>query len=203
MEAGCRLYDMGLWLPDMDGAARAHARRRSFQCTVLRRGVPNSVPPPSSPSRWTSWLRSTASSTSDSRGVQTERPLVLSRTLFRGGVLSAECESLGLLWVAAWASGVTRTTFGPARGFGLVAAAGMASGQVVARGILERDFEEPSYAVTGGGTMYGPAAYTNAAPSRAAANAVFRVEADGSWAVVSRRAISAGEEVLVYYRYTS
>ena len=73
MEAGCRLYDMGLWLPDMHGAARAHARRRSFQCTVLRRGVPNSVPPPSSPSRWTSWLRSTASSTSDSRGVQTER----------------------------------------------------------------------------------------------------------------------------------
>ena len=66
------------------------------------------------------------------------RPLVLSRTLFHDGRLSSECEQLGRLWVAFWAVRRVRTTYSPARGFGLVATVQVGSGRVVARGVIEK-----------------------------------------------------------------
>ena len=74
-----------------------------------------------------------------------------------------------------WAAGQLRTTFSADRGFGVVAAKPLQAGQFVAQGALEKDFEEPCYAVLGGGTMYGPAALVNAACTERCANAIFCV----------------------------
>ena len=57
-------------------------------------------------------------------------------------------------------------------------------------------YDEPGYAVAGGGTMYGPAAHVNAACSKACAIAEFCVEAD-EWRVVTKRAIAVGAEVII------
>ena len=144
------------------------------------------------------WLRSAVSSTKDSKNVKAARPLVMSHTILKERQLSAVCEALAKLWVAHWASGKVQTTFCSARGFGLQAAKPLAAGQVVARGLFEKDFDEPCYTVLGGGTMYGPAAMVNAACSEACANAVFRAEAR-QWRVEVKNVIRAGEEVLVHY----
>ena len=91
-----------------------------------------------------------------------------------------------------------RTTYSPARGFGLVAAVQVGSGRVVARGVIEKDHDEPNYMVEGGGTMYGPAALVNAACREQCANAIFRAE-KGVWCVETKRGFRLGEEVLVHY----
>lgn len=194
------MYDMGLQLPSTQHeAARLHACKRAHQFQALQRSVPAAVQCPSKHhSKWAKWLRDSVCSTQDGAGVKAAQPLVLSRTLFHEGRISTECEELGRLWVAFWALGRVRTTFCAARGFGLVAAVKVAAGQVVARGLLEKDYDEPCYTVLGGGTMYGPAAFVNAACSEACANAIFRAE-KGVWCVEAKRAIHVGEEVLVHY----
>ena len=200
MDAACRLYNIGLQLlGTQHEAARRHACKRMQQYKALRRGVPKRVQrPPKHHSKWTMWLRDSVSSTADSKGVKTARPFVLSRTLFHEGSISTECEELARLWVAFWAVGRVRTTFSVAGGFGLEAAVKVAAGQAVASGLLEKDYDEPCYTVLGGGTMYGPAALTNAACSESCANAIFRAE-KGVWRVEAKRALRVGEEVLVHY----
>lgn len=199
-DAGCRLFDIGLQLlSSQHEAARQHACKRAHMRASLQRSVvPQQYRPPTHHSRWRTWLRSAVSSTEDSDGVKAARPLVMARTLLYGCQLSPECEALAKLWVAHWASEKVQTTFCCARGFGLQATKQLATGQVVARGLLEKDFDEPCYTVLGGGTMYGPAAMVNAACSEACANAVFRAEA-GQWRVEVKSVIRAGEEVLVHY----
>ena len=78
------------------------------------------------------------------------------------------------------------------------AAVKVRAGHILAHGLLEKDYDEPCYAVLGGGTMYGPAALVNAACSGACANAIFRAKADAWW-VEAKRVIPVGEEVLVHY----
>ena len=74
----------------------------------------------------------------------------------------------------------------------------MAKERVVARGLVEKDYDEPGYQVSGGGTMHGPAALANAACREDCANAIFRVR-KGEWQLVAKRALRVGEEVLVHY----
>ena len=201
VDAGCRLYDMGLQLPrGLHTAARLHARKRAHMHQALRRKVVKAVQRPAAQHHMQqmSWLRSHVSSTEASKNVKAKRPLVLSRTLFHEGRLSKESESLVRLWVSFWALAHVRTTFSTARGFGLEAAVKRPAGVVVAYGLLEKDYDEPCYTVLGGGTMYGPAAFVNAACSNACANAVFRVQ-KGVWRVETKRVIQPGEEVLVHY----
>jgi hypothetical protein len=102
------------------------------------------------------------------------------------------------VWVAFWAVQRVRTTYSPARGFGLVAAVQVGSGRVVARGVIEKGHDEPHYTVAGGGTMYGPAALVNAACREECANAIFRAE-KRVWCVETKRGLRVGEEVLVHY----
>ena len=200
MDAGCRLYNMGLQLQRAQHeAAREHARERAHQYKVLVRSVPtHTVQPPRHNWEWDNWLRESASYPNDSEAVRASRPLVLSRTLFHDGRLSSECEQLGRLWVAFWAVQRVRTTYSPARGFGLVAAVQVGSGRVVARGVIEKGHDEPHYMVEGGGTMYGPAALVNAACREECANAIFRAE-KRVWCVETKRGLRVGEEVLVHY----
>ena len=194
------MFDIGLQLPSAQHEeARKHACKRYHMRASLQRGVvPQQRRPPTHHSRWKAWLTSAVSSTKDSAGVKVARPLLMSHTIVHEGQLSAECEDLAKLWVAHWASGKVQTTFCSARGFGLQAAKQLAAGQVAARGLLEKDVDEPCYTVFGGGTMYGPAALVNAACSESCANAVFRADA-GQWRVEVKRVIRAGEEVLVHY----
>ena len=154
--------------------------------------------PPKQSFQWKRWLQDTTSSSESSAHVKIARPLVLARSLFHFGKLSTECHELGYLWVAFWAVGRVHTTFCEARGFGLVASNTIQAGQIVARGVVERDYDEPCYTVQNGGTMYGPAALANAACSEACANAIFRKEKD-EWRVVTKHIVRDGEEVLVYY----
>ena len=200
MDASCRLYNIGLQLErTQHEAAREHARKRAHQYKVLQRSVPTqTVQPPKHHSNWDKWLRESVSSITSSKAVKAVRPLVLSHTLFHEGRLSSECEQLGRLWVAYWAVGRVRTTYTAERGFGVVAAVQVGSGQVVARGVIEKDYDEPHYKVKGGGTMYGPAALVNAACREECANAIFRVE-KGVWCVQTKRGLRVGEEVLVHY----
>ena len=193
MDAGCRLYNMGLQLQRAQHeAAREHARERAHQYKVLVRSVPtHTVQPPRHNWEWDNWLRESASCPNDSKAVRASRPLVLSRTLFNDGRLSSECEQLGRLWVAFWAVQRVRTTYSPARGFGLVAAVQVGSGRVVARGIIEKGHDEPHYTVAGGGTMYGPAALVNAACREECANAIFRAE-KRVWCVETKRGLRVG-----------
>lgn len=201
MDAGCRLYDMGLQLPSSQHEeAKRHACKRVHQFHLWwQRSVPTAIQPPKHHSKWAKWLRESVSSTEASANVKAARPFVLSRTLFHEGSISTECERLGRLWVAFWAVGRVRSTFCAARGFGLVVAIKVAAGQVMARGLLEADFDEPCYTVLGGGTMYGPAALTNASCSERCANAIFSLSDHGVWEVVAKRTIDVGEEVIVHY----
>ena len=200
MDASCRLYNMGLHLPrTQHEEATEHARKRVHQYKVLQRSVPTqTIQPPKHHSKWGKWLRESVSSTTNSKAVKAVRPLVLSHTLFHEGNLSSECEQLGRLWVGFWAVGRVRTTYTAERGFGMVAAVQVGSGQVVARGVIEKDYNEPHYMVKGDGTMYGPAALVNAACREVCANAIFRVE-KGVWCVQTKRVLRVGEEVLVHY----
>ena len=200
MDAGCRLYDMALQLPcTQHEEARRHACKRAHQCKPLRRSVQtHAIRPPQHNSRWAQWLGDSVSSTADSTAVRAARPLVLSRTLFHGSKLSSECDALARLWVAYWALQSARTSFSADRGFGLVTAVKVKAGRVVARGLLEKDYDEPHFRVLGGGTMYGPAAFVNAACKETCANAIFRVER-GVWCVEAKRGLRVGEEVLVHY----
>lgn len=88
--------------------------------------------------------------------------------------------------------------FSSARGFGLVATKRVPPNRCLVSGLVEPDYDEPKYTVTGGGTMYGPAAMTNAACSVQCANAIFRQEGD-VWRVMTTRGLLSGEEVLVHY----
>ena len=93
------------------------------------------------------------------------------------------------------------TSFFKDRGFGLVAVEELAAGTDLARGLIEVDYCEESYAISEGGTMYGPAARVNAACSEQCANARF-TKCNGTWTVWAKRTIAAGKEVVVFYRAT-
>lgn len=199
MDAGCRMYNIGLQIASSQHeAARRHACKRQHQYKTLQRSVTTAIQPPKHHSKWIKWLRDSVSSTEDSKTIKIARPIILSRTLFHEGSISTECEELGRLWVAFWAVGRVHTKFGEARGFSLVASNNIQAGQVVARGLVEEDYHEACYAVQNGGTMYGPAALVNAACSEVCANSIFQKE-KGEWRVVTKRSVRAGEEVLVYY----
>ena len=201
MNAGCVLYNTALHLPkEQHEAAKQHASRRMHTPhAAMRRAVPSgAIRPPKNSWKWPKWLSSSVSSTEEGAGVRAAKPLVLARTLFNAGHLSSECERLGLTWAAFWASAHLRTTFSAARGFGLEVVGTVAKERVVARGLVEKDYDEPGYQVSGGGTMHGPAALANAACREDCANAIFRVR-KGEWQLVAKRALRVGEEVLVHY----
>jgi len=158
MNAGCVLYNTALHLPkEQHEAAKQHASRRMHTPhAAMRRAVPSgAIRPPKNSWKWSKWLSSSVSSTEEGAGVRAAKPLVLARTLFNAGHLSIECERLGLTWAAFWASAHLRTTFSAARGFGLEVVGTVAKERVVARGLVEKDYDEPGYQVSGGGTMYG------------------------------------------------
>ena len=200
--AGCLLYTLGLQLPRRQyAAALAHARRRDHVHTALRRRIVHVEARPASFLGARAWLHANVSSTGDAPRVQAERPLVLARTLFSDRQLAAECVQVALTWARFWALGALQTRFSAARGFGLHAAVPLRAGQVVARGIAEREYAESHYFVDGGGSMLGPAALANSACSSLCANALFR-RRGVVWAVEMKRAVARGGEVLVHYPAT-
>ena len=98
MDAGCRMYNIGLQIASSQHeAARRHACKRQHQYKTLQRSVTTAIQPPKHHSKWIKWLRDSVSSTEDSKTIKIARPIILSRTLFHEGSISTEGEELGRL----------------------------------------------------------------------------------------------------------
>ena len=203
VDAGCLLYDMHLNIPpEQHAAAKQHAKKRWLMAKALVRrpavGRCTVRRPPKDHVQLDEWIQTTYCATNDRMAGRVERPLVLARTVCPP---SAEAMVLIRLWASYWASGRVGTSFFKDRGFGLVAVEELAAGTDLARGLIEVDYCEESYAISEGGTMYGPAARVNAACSEQCANARF-TKCNGTWTVWAKRTIAAGKEVVVFYRAT-
>jgi len=120
-DAGCRLYDIGLHLPNEDHEpARLHASKRLHMRRALERKVVCvDLRPPQRYMSAQKWLREHISSTKDSDRVKRNHPLVLSRSLFKNDCISAESRSVAMLWVMFWAAARACNTFSNEKGFGL------------------------------------------------------------------------------------
>lgn len=200
--AGCIIYTIGLQIPKRQHkSALAHARRRPHTRQALSRDVVAVDSRPRSFSAAERWVHESISKSSDTKNFKRKHPLVLSTTIFNGRQISADCLQVALHWARFWAAGALETRFSRGKGFSLHAVKQLHAGQVVARGRVERSYDEQSYdlKVKGGATLLGPAALANTACSNECTNAEFHTTSTTEWKLEMKHGIAIGKEVLVHY----